>query len=155
MPISAIERGPLVISGASRQEFDVVILTTGAKALPWLRGSSLARDEQGFVRVDDKLESVSHPGVFAAGDCAALQSGPVPKSGVYALRQGEALALNFRRVLRGEAPLAYRPQRHALLLVSCGRRYAIAQRGAWSAQGRWVWWWKNRIDRAWVRSLAA
>jgi pyridine nucleotide-disulfide oxidoreductase family protein len=155
MPISAIERGPLVISGASRQEFDVVILTTGAKPLPWLRGGGLAHDEQGFVLVDDKLESVSHPGVFAAGDCATLQSRPVPKSGVYALRQGEALVLNFRRMLRGEPPLAYRPQRHALLLVSCGRRYAIAQRGAWSAQGRWVWWWKNRIDRAWVRSLAA
>jgi NADH dehydrogenase FAD-containing subunit len=91
--------------------------------------------------------------VYAAGDCATLRSGPVPKSGVYALRQGEALALNFRRLARGEPALAYRPQRHALLLLSCGRRYAIAERGPWSAEGRWVWWWKNRIDRAWVKSL--
>jgi len=155
MAVSAIERGPLVLAGAARQEFDVVILTTGAKPLPWLRGGRLARDERGFVMVDDTLQSVSHPGVFAAGDCATLQSGAVPKSGVYALRQGEALAVNFRRLLRGEPALGYRPQRHALLLLSCGRRYAIAQRGAWSAEGRWVWWWKNRIDRAWVRSLAA
>jgi selenide,water dikinase len=154
MAVSAIERGPLVLAGASRQEFDVVILTTGARPLPWLRGGRLARDERGFLLVDDTLQSVSHPDVYAAGDCATLRSGPVPKSGVYALRQGEALALNFRRLARGEPALAYRPQRHALLLLSCGRRYAIAERGPWSAEGRWVWWWKNRIDRAWVKSLA-
>ena len=153
MAVSAIERGPLVLAGASRQEFDVVILTTGARPLPWLRGGRLARDERGFLLVDDTLQSVSHPDVYAAGDCATLRSGPVPKSGVYALRQGEALALNFRRLARGEPALAYRPQRHALLLLSCGRRYAIAERGPWSAEGRWVWWWKNRIDRAWVKSL--
>jgi pyridine nucleotide-disulfide oxidoreductase family protein len=153
MAVTGIERGPVVLAGASQQEFDVVILTTGAKPLPWLRGGRLARDERGFVLVGDTLQSVSHPQVFAAGDCATLQSAPVPKSGVYALRQGETLAQSFRCLARGEPALAYRPQRHALLLLSCGRRYAIAQRGAWSAQGRWVWWWKDRIDRAWVRSL--
>ncbi len=153
MAVTAIERGPLVVAGTSRQEFDVVILTTGARALPWLRGGRLARDERGFVLVSDTLQSVSHPEVVAAGDCAALQSGPVPKSGVYALRQGETLARSFGCLARGEPAPAYRPQRRALLLLSCGRRYAIAQRGAWSAEGRWLWWWKNRIDRAWVRSL--
>lgn len=153
MAVTAIEPGPLVIAGSSRQEFDLVILTTGAAPLPWLRGSALERDERGFVLVDDTLQSVSHPEVFASGDCATLRSGPVPKSGVYALRQGETLALGFRQVVQGGAPAAYRPQRHALLLLSCGRRYAIAQRGGWSAEGRWVWWWKDRIDRNWIKSL--
>ena len=92
--------------------------------------------------------------VFAAGDCATLRAAPVPKSGVYALRQGEALAASFRRVVRGEPPLAYRAQRDALVLMSCGRRYAVAQRGDWSAQGRWVWWLKNHIDKRWIKSLA-
>jgi len=153
MAVTAIEPGPTVIAGPSRQEFDAVLLTTGAAPLPWLRGSALERDERGFVLVDDTLQSVSHPEVFAAGDCATLRSGPVPKSGVYALRQGETLALSFRQVVQGAAPAAYRPQRHALLLLSCGRRYAIAQRGGWSAEGRWVWWWKDRIDRNWIKSL--
>ena len=153
MAVTAIEPGPTVIAGPSRQEFDAVLLTTGAAPLPWLRGSALERDERGFVLVDDTLQSVSHPEVFAAGDCATLRSGPVPKSGVYALRQGETLALSFRQVVQGGAPAAYRPQRHALLLLSCGRRYAIAQRGGWSAEGRWVWWWKDRIDRNWIKSL--
>ena len=154
MPVTAIESGPLVVAGATRQEFDVVILTTGAAPYPWLRTSGLQCDERGFVLVHDTLQSLSHPEVFAAGDCASLQSGPVPRSGVYALRQGEALIQSLRQLVQGQPATAYRPQRHALLLLSCGARYAVAQRGGWSAEGRWVWWWKDAIDRRWIRSLA-
>ena len=153
MPVDEIERGPVVISGTTTQEFDLVVLATAAVGQKWLRASGLPCDEQGFLLVDDMLRSVAHPEVFAAGDCATLRSGPLPRSGVYALRQGETLAASFRRVVQGEPPLEHRAQRVALVLMSCGRRYAVAQRGNWSAQGHWVWWWKNHIDRRWVKSL--
>jgi selenide,water dikinase len=153
MPVTEIERGPIVIAGSSTQEFDVVLLATAAAPHPWLRASGLPCDERGFLLVDDMMRSVAHPEVFVAGDCATLRSGPVPKSGVYALRQGETLAASFRRVVQGQPPLAYRPQRDALVLLSCGRRYAVAHRGDWSAEGRWVWWLKNHIDRRWIKSL--
>ena len=153
MTVDEIERGPIVIAGTSTQEFDVVLLATAAAPLPWLRGSGLPCDERGFLLVDDMLRSVAHPEVFAAGDCATLRSQPLPRSGVYSLRQGETLAASFRSVVQGQPPVAYRPQRHVLMLLSCGRRYALAQRANWSAQGWWVWWWKNHIDRQWVRSL--
>jgi len=154
MAVSAIEPGPLVVAGASRQEFDIVLLATGAAPLPWLKSSGLARDARGFVQVGGTLQSTSHPEVFASGDCASLSGGELPKSGVYAVRQGEALAQTFRNLAQGQAPIEYQPQRRALLLMSCGRRYAIAQWGSRTAQGGWVWRWKNRIDRAWIRRLA-
>jgi selenide,water dikinase len=154
MPVSAIEPGPLVIAGASRQEFDLVLLATGATPLPWLKSAGLECDARGFVQVRETLQSTSHPHVFAAGDCATMRGAALPKSGVYAVRQGEALEQSFRKLALGALPAAYRPQRRALLLLSCGRRYAIAQWGGWSAQGAWVWRWKNRIDRAWIRRLA-
>lgn len=150
MAVARLEPGPRVITATTEARYDKVVLATGPTALPWLAGSGLACDERGFVRVDPMLRSVSHPEVFAVGDCASL---PVPKSGVYSLREGEALAQNLRRLARAAPPLPYRPQQHALLLLCCGRRYAIAQRGGWSAEGRWVWWWKDLIDRRWIRSL--
>jgi pyridine nucleotide-disulfide oxidoreductase family protein len=153
MPVTAIEPGPIVIAGQARQEFDLVLLATGAAPLPWLRQSGLATDERGFVLVHGTLQSVSHPEVFALGDCAALRDSPHPKSGVYAVRHGEALIANLRRLVVGAAPEPYVPQKKALMLLSCGGRYAIAERGGWSAQGRWVWWWKNHIDRRWVASF--
>jgi selenide,water dikinase len=153
MPATAIEPGPVVIAGTARQEFDLVLLTTGAASMPWLRACGLATDERGFVRVHPTLQSVSHAEIFALGDCATIESSPHPKSGVYAVRHGEALAANLRRLFAGAPLEPYRPQKKALLIVTCGARYAIAMRGAWSAQGRAMWWWKNQIDRRWVRSF--
>jgi pyridine nucleotide-disulfide oxidoreductase family protein len=153
MPVTAIEPGPVVIAGQARQEFDLVLLATGAAPLPWLRQSGLATDEQGFVLVHDTLQSVSHPEVFAIGDCATLRNSPHPKSGVFAVRHGEALVENLRRLFSGTALEPYVPQKRALILLSCGARYAIAERGGWSAQGRWVWWLKDGIDRRWIASF--
>lgn len=153
MPVDAIERGPVVISGSSRQEFDLVVLATGAAAAPWQAASGLATDEAGFIRVGADLRSVSHPEAFAVGDCAALPG--VPKSGVYSVRQGNALTAALRAIVEGKEPAAYRPQSRALLLLSCGRKYAIAERGGWSAEGRLAWRWKNWIDRRWVNSFWA
>jgi NADH dehydrogenase FAD-containing subunit len=153
MAVTAIESGPVVIAGPSRQEFDLVLLATGAAPLPWLRQSGLAADERGFVSVHDTLQSVSHPEVFGIGDCATQRNSPHPKSGVFAVRHGEALVENLRRLFTGTALEPYVPQKKALVLLSCGARYAIAERGGWTAQGRWVWWWKDRIDRRWIASF--
>jgi selenide, water dikinase len=155
MPIDAIEPGVVVRSGSTVQEFDLVLLATGARALPWLASGGLAVDAAGFVRVSDTLQSLSHPEVFAAGDCAALEGTEEPKSGVYAVRHGTILYRNLAAAVAGSDCLSYRPDPRSLALISCGGRYAIASRGRWSAAGRWVWLWKDWIDRRWVASLRA
>ena len=131
-------------------EFDACIVATGAAAPPWPRASGLATDMAGFIRVDANLRSVSHPQVFAAGDVAALQD-PRPKSGVFAVRAGAALADNVVAACRGRALREWRPQEHALYLISTGDARAIASWGRWSFQGRWVWRWKEWLDRRFVR----
>lgn len=150
MRADAIEAGPVVVSGASRQAFDLVLWAGGAAPLPLFEGSGLALDERGFVRVEETLCSVSHPDVLAAGDCAATGEA---KNGVHAVRQGRLLADNLRCLVRGVRPQPYARRSKALLILTCGARYAIAMRGSWSAEGRWVWWWKNWIDRRWLKDL--
>lgn len=130
--------------------FDAMFRATGASASPLLRESGLKTDERGFVLVDPCLRSLSHPDVFAAGDAASLAGANLPKSGVYAVRQGAVLAENLKRAARGMPMLDYVPQRDTLSLISCGGKYAIANRGGWSTEGRWVWWWKDWLDRRWI-----
>ncbi len=123
-----------------------VLQVTGAAAPRWPGESGLAVDPAGFIRVDATLRSTSHPFVFAAGDIASYHQ-PRPKSGVFAVRAGPPLAANLRRVLAGEVPVPWAPQRRALYLISTGNHHALASWGPLAWWGDWVWRWKDRIDR--------
>lgn len=149
-PVEKLERGPVLRANGKDEAFDLVIWSTGATAESWLARSGLAVDSRGFALVDASLRSVSHPGVFAAGDAATLRDAPHPKSGVFAVRHARVLLENLRRTLRGEPALSYEPQRNQLALISCGGKYAIASRGGWSAEGEWAWRWKDWLDRRWI-----
>jgi selenide,water dikinase len=145
-----IDRGRVFCSDGAEVAFDVCVVATGAAAPPWPRASGLAVDDQGYIRVDRMLRSISHPHVLAAGDVAAYADAR-PKSGVFAVRAGPVLAANLIAACTAAPLRSWRPQHRALYLVSLGERRAIASWGSWSAAGRWVWRWKDRIDRGFVR----
>ena len=148
--VAALQPGAVVLGSGARLACDAPVLATGAEAPAWLAGSGLALNESGFVSTGPMLQSTSHAEVFAAGDVASRSDAPHAKSGVYAVRAGPALALNLRRFIGGGTMQPHLPQARTLNLISCGDRRAIVSWGGWAAQGRWAWWWKDRIDRAFV-----
>jgi selenide,water dikinase len=153
--VARVEPGVIATANGDRVAGDVIFWATGAAAPPQLARTGLAVDEQGFVAIDGTLRSTSHPHVFAAGDCATMLGHPRPKSGVYAVRQGPPLAANLRAAIEGRPPERYLPQAQALALISTGDRYAVASRGDWALEGRWVWRWKDWIDRRFMRRYRA
>lgn len=140
---------------------EIVLWAAGAQAHDWLRDpqrrGGLDADAAGFVRIDARLRSLSHPEVFATGDCASWAHAgepALPKAGVYAVRMAPVLARNLRASLHGQALRDYVPQRRHLVLLATGDGRAIASRGWLGASGRWVWWWKDRIDRAFIARVS-
>jgi selenide,water dikinase len=145
-----VEAGGVQLASGERPPADAVFVVTEATAPRWLAETGLTLDPRGFVALAATLRS-SDPRIFAAGDCATVLKHPRPKSGVFAVRQGPPLAANLRRVLSGNAPLPFVPQRRHLAIIGTGDGGALATRGSWSVEGRWMWRWKDHIDRKWMR----
>lgn len=133
---------------------DQVIAATGARAPVWLELSHLALDSEGYVRVDAHQRSCSHPDVFAAGDVCARYDVAMARSGVQAVRAGPVLAHNLIAALDGRSLRTFTPRQCVLYLLACGDRQAIASWGRFSAEGAWVWRWKDFIDRRFVRRFS-
>jgi len=71
--VEAVRPGGLALAGGGQVEADEVVTAVGVRpATGWLEGSGV-RLENG-VAVDARLRT-SRPGVYAAGDCAAFESG--------------------------------------------------------------------------------
>ncbi len=124
---------------------------TGAVGPAMLRDSGLALDALGCARTDAALRSVSHPFVLAAGDCAACDAFPRPKGGVWAVRAGRPLAEALRALAERREPAGTPLRPHAATMLGLGQGRAIGWRGRLAWSGRLAWWWKDRIDRAWIR----
>jgi len=151
MAVGAAE-GVLLSSGEQLRA-DWVIAATGARPPGWLGLSKMSLDKAGYVAVDAAHRSISHSQIFAAGDVCSREDVNLQRSGVHAVHAGAVLAHNVIAALTGEAMSVYRPRRRSLYLLSCGRRYAVASWGSFSAEGAWVWHWKRWIDERFIGAL--
>jgi selenide,water dikinase len=190
-------KGIVVQHGAAveRVEEYCVVLQKGGQSIPfshcvWATGAGahalahhlssvrgIATTPRGWIRVGPTLQSVSHPHIFSAGDCAhmeGLEAGSPPKAGVYAVRAGPILIDNLTRFLTGNGPnqrsrhnqdkqrlpqqppsatvsaaplQRYEPQRDFMKLVVCGDGRALGLRFGLALYGKWVFAVKDRIDQ--------
>jgi len=148
---AAVAPNAVMIRDAGEFYADVIIAALGAAAAPWPGEAGLKCDERGFIEVNSHLQSVSHPFVFAAGDCASMVGHPYPKSGVYAVRAGPPLAENLLRTLTQRRLISFRPQKRALYLLSAGGQDAVGTWGPLVVEGPRIWRWKDRIDRKFIQ----
>jgi pyridine nucleotide-disulfide oxidoreductase family protein len=149
-----VDDGSLILGGGSTAAFDALVWATGASAQAWPAAAGLASVDNGFIEINDFLQSVSHPNVFAAGDIATNPKQRRPKAGVYAVRQGPVLAENLLRHASGQPLQRYRPQSDYLSLLATGDRHAVASWYGLAWEGDWVWRWKNKIDQQFMQRFS-
>ncbi len=98
-------------SHANTHHADLVVECAGSRPDQHLAATAGIACRHGIL-VDDTL-TTSHPGIFAAGDCAELWDGTLPHLWHQAEDQGQAAGQNAARYLRGLplVPFANRPRR--------------------------------------------
>ncbi len=126
--------------------YQKVFYCTQANAASWLESSQLELNEQGFIKVNNQLQSTSHANVFAAGDIAHQVEHPRPKAGVYAVRMGPVLFNNLIHYALEKPLKSFKPQKDFLSLLALGDKFALGSRKPFSFSGAWAWRWKDHID---------
>ncbi len=149
MRVERASGGWLMSESHRIQKTSALVIATGAAPHPWQASSGLECDASGFVRINARLQSVSHPQVLASGDCASLPD--TPHSGVFAVRQGASLEKNLPALLAGEPLAEYQPQPRALVLMATADGGALMSYGRWAAGGRLVGMWKDHLDLGFMR----
>jgi selenide,water dikinase len=119
----------------------------------WLAATGLTNAE-GYIDVQESLQSCVEPSIYAAGDCAALTFAPRPKAGVFAVREAPVLYENLRAALLGTPQRRFKPQKSYLKLISTGGKGAIADKAGLKLDGAPLWRWKDRIDRKFMRKFS-
>ncbi|MGE6555720.1 FAD-dependent oxidoreductase [Exiguobacterium artemiae] len=133
-------------------ETDAVLFLGGATAHELFQVSGLYCDDRGFLLVHETLQSLEDPSIFAVGDCSTLLAYPeTPKNGVTAVRQAPLLVQNLIRFVNEEPLRTFRPQRYYLTLLALGHHQATLLYGRFYQTNRLSWYFKQWIDRRFVK----
>lgn len=128
---------------------DIALLAAGLTAPPLLAELGLG-DALG-VPVRETLQHADLDEIYAAGDCARFLPTPLPRIGVYGVRQGPVLHRSLLARIREQPLPVYEPQRRALSILDLGDGVGLAVLGRWWWLGASALRLKRHIDRRWLR----
>jgi NADH dehydrogenase len=102
--LSDAQPGVVIVSdGEIRAQ--TLVWTAGTAPNPLLKSQPFERDKRGAVKVDFALAVPGYPGVWALGDCAAVNDAktgkPYPPTAQFAIREAATVARNIAAQLAG------------------------------------------------------
>ena len=151
--VISISQTHLTLKGGDTLKCDLSLLSTGADIDTWLSESNLNKDKDGFIIVDNYLQSTNDKNIFVTGDACTILNTFRPKSGVMAVRQGEVLKENIFLKLTGKPLIKFKPQKNWLYLIGTYKNYALLNFFFLSFHGKWCWKLKVWIDKDFINKF--
>jgi len=140
-PVQAIEPG-VVRWKDGAIEADTIVLAAGIVPSAVATAVAVERDRRGRIVTDATMRSVSHPNVWAIGDCAAVpgpDGRPYPALAQHAVREARRVAQNIRAVVERRAPKSFR-YRMLGTMAAFGHTRAAADVRGLELTGFIAWW---------------
>lgn len=138
--VSAVTPGEVRLEDGTVIPTETVAWTAGVQGHPLVRDWGLPADRKGRVEVDELLQVRGVPDVYVVGDLALVEQdgAPLPMVAPVATQQGETVAKNLLRTLRGEEPRPF-VYRDPGMMATIGRNKAIATIRGRSFTGYFAW----------------
>ncbi|MEU6642495.1 NAD(P)/FAD-dependent oxidoreductase [Saccharomonospora sp. NPDC046836] len=140
--LESAEDGLLKLSDGSKFRAGTLVWVAGTRPPPLLAELGLPVDQRGSLVVDETLSVEGHPGIWAAGDSAAVpdlvQGGLCPPTAQYAVHQGRRIGDNILARLRGGPPQAFR-YRNRGEFVTLGKNKALGNVFGFKIDGFAAW----------------
>jgi NADH dehydrogenase len=140
--VSAVSINGVTLSDGTTIESNTVVWTAGTSANPLVQELP-CKKERGRIVVDQFLEVVGWPGVWAVGDCAAVPDRSTgkfsPPTAQHALRQAKRLAQNITASICGKPrkPFVFSTIGQ---LATIGKRTGVANVLGLRFSGFLAWW---------------
>jgi len=148
--VAAVEAGGVRLADDSFVEAEKTFLATGTAPHALYRDSGLAAPDGGLA-VDLFLRHPGHPEILGGGDGVTFLPRPLPRVGVYAVREGPILYRNLLTALTKDGmPTPFHPQLRFLLILNMGDGTGVAAWGGLAAAGAFAFAWKKRLDLAFM-----
>ncbi|HVM33244.1 MAG TPA: FAD-dependent oxidoreductase [bacterium] len=136
-----IEKETIFFKDGTQMPYGLLVWATGIAPTPALQAFPLPKDRGSRVLVDDHLRVQDHPGLYALGDCAAVNGMPLPATAQVAMQQGDYLGgqLNGLVESRDSLPFHYH---HLGIMCYVGDDIAIADLPAlkWHGHSAHLFW---------------
>ncbi len=101
----------VVLLSEGKIHTETLVWTAGTAPSPLLKSLRLEKDKRGALLVDDALAVPGRPGLWAIGDCAAVNDATTghacPPTAQFAIREAEVLANNILAQMQGRPVRAF------------------------------------------------
>jgi NADH dehydrogenase len=141
--VSAVTERSATLTTGEIIPTNTVVWTAGIEVNPLLHSVDLPKDRHGALQVNNRLQVVGHPSIFALGDCAAVPmsdgQGFYAPTAQNAIREGPVAAANIAALTRSSGQLKIFDYKPIGSLASLGQRQAVAQIGRLQLSGLPAW----------------
>ena len=149
--VKQLADGRALLSDGREFLADVTLLAWGIQPSPLFLTSGMQTDAAGGLLVNDYLQSVEYPEIFAGGDCIGFQPMPLDKVGVYPVRENPILFHNLLAAVTEQKMQAFEPQEKYLLIFNLGDGKAIYWKNSLIFGGKMAFYLKDYIDRKFMK----
>jgi NADH dehydrogenase len=144
-PVRGVEPTRVHLSEGATIDAATIVLTAGIVPSAVAAAMGVTHDKKGRIAVDAAMRSVSHPEVWALGDCASIPSPdgrPYPALAQHAVREAKHLAQNVVWALDDRLPSPF-VFNSLGTMASLGHTQAVAKILGAHVTGFPAWWFRR------------